>query len=138
MMDEQVYAIRNALDDAGYSQVPILSYSSKFNSALYGPFRAATGCSLKGERSDYQINNMNIREALRESLLDEAEDADMLMVKPALAYLDVVTRLREKTLLPLVAYQVGGECAMIKFASFAGADVPPLLKAGDVEMSAIE
>lgn len=121
MMDGQVRAIRQALDTAGYSNVPILSYSSKFASALYGPFRTAAGCSLQGDRASYQADSMNVREALRESLLDEAEGADMLMVKPALAYLDVLVRLRAQTLLPLVAYQVGGEYAMIKFAAAANA-----------------
>ncbi len=121
MMDGQVRAIREALDTAGHLQVPIMAYSSKFTSALYGPFRVAAGCSLQGDRASYQMDAMNGREALRESLLDEVEGADMLMVKPALAYLDVLTRLRAQTLLPLVAYQVGGEYAMIKFAAAAGA-----------------
>ncbi|MFT4048195.1 MAG: porphobilinogen synthase [Solimonas sp.] len=121
MMDGQVRAIRDALDTAGYPHMPIMAYSSKFASALYGPFRAAAGCALQGDRASYQIDAMNGREALRESLLDEAEGADMLMVKPALAYLDVLARLRTQTLLPLVAYQVGGEYAMIKFAAAAGA-----------------
>lgn len=121
MMDGQVRAIRDALDTAGYSHLPIMAYSSKFASALYGPFRAAAGSELKGNRDSYQIDAMNAREALRESQLDEAEGADMLMVKPALAYLDVLARLRAQTLLPLVAYQVGGEYAMIKFAAAAGA-----------------
>ena len=121
MMDGQVAAIRSALDDAGHESVPIMAYSSKFASAFYGPFRAASGCDLKGDRKTYQMDPMNAREALRESLLDEAEGADILMVKPALAYLDVLTRLRERTLLPLAAYQVSGEYAMIKFAAAAGA-----------------
>ncbi len=121
MMDGQVKAIRTALDQNGYSDIPIMSYSSKFASAFYGPFRAAAGCDLKGDRKAYQMDPMNAREALRESALDEEEGADILMVKPALAYLDVLARLREQTLLPLAAYQVSGEYAMIKFAAAAGA-----------------
>jgi porphobilinogen synthase len=121
MMDGQVAAIRAALDEAGHAEAPIMAYSSKFASAFYGPFRAAAGCDLKGDRKAYQMDPMNAREALRESLIDEAEGADILMVKPALAYLDIVARLREQTLLPLAAYQVSGEYAMIKFAAAAGA-----------------
>jgi len=121
MMDGQVKAIREALDEAGHIEVPIMSYSSKFASAFYSPFRAAAGCDLKGDRNSYQMDPMNGREALRESLIDEAEGADILMVKPALPYLDVLARLRERTLLPLAAYQVSGEYAMIKFAAAAGA-----------------
>jgi porphobilinogen synthase len=121
MMDGQVKAIREALDDAGHIDTPVMSYSSKFTSAFYGPFRAAAGCDLKGDRNGYQMDPMNAREALRESLLDEAEGADILMVKPALPYLDVLARLRERTLLPIAAYQVSGEYAMIKFAAQAGA-----------------
>ena len=121
MMDGQVAAIRQALDAAGHAHVPIMAYSSKFASAFYGPFRAAAGCELKGDRKTYQMDPLNGREALRESLLDEAEGADILMVKPGLPYLDVLSRLRERTLLPLAAYQVSGEYAMIKFAAAAGA-----------------
>ena len=121
MMDGQVAAIRRALDDAGHPEAPIMAYSSKFASAFYGPFRAAAGCELKGDRKTYQMDPLNGREALRESLLDEAEGADVLMVKPGLPYLDVLARLRERTLLPLAAYQVSGEYAMIKFAAAAGA-----------------
>lgn len=121
MMDGQVAAIRHALDHAGYTEIPIMAYSSKFASSFYGPFREAAGSQLKGDRKAYQMNSLNGREALRESLLDEAEGADMLMVKPGLPYLDVLARLRERTLLPLVAYQVSGEYAMIKFAAKAGA-----------------
>ena len=98
-----------------------MAYSSKFASAFYGPFRAAAGCDLKGDRKTYQMDPMNAREALRESLLDEAEGADILMVKPGLPYLDILARLRERTLMPLAAYQVSGEYAMIKFAAAAGA-----------------
>ena len=121
MMDGQVHAIRSALDGHGYGNVPIMAYSSKFASAFYGPFREAAGCELKGDRKAYQMNPMNGREALRESELDEAEGADMLMVKPAMPYLDVLTRIRQRSLLPLAAYQVSGEYAMIKFAAAAGA-----------------
>ncbi len=121
MMDGQVAAIRQALDAAGHAQTPIMAYSSKFASAFYGPFRAASGCELKGDRKTYQMDPLNGREALRESLLDEAEGADILMVKPGLPYLDVLARLRERTLLPIAVYQVSGEYAMIKFAAAAGA-----------------
>jgi porphobilinogen synthase len=121
MMDGQVMAIRQALDDNGFGDMPIMAYSSKFASAFYGPFRAASGCDLKGDRKTYQIDPSNGREALRESLMDEAEGADLLMVKPGLPYLDVLARLRERTLLPLAVYQVSGEYAMIKFAAQAGA-----------------
>ena len=121
MMDGQVAAIRHALDDAGHTDTPIMAYSSKFASALFGPFRAAAGCELQGDRKTYQLDPMNGREALHESLLDEAEGADLLMVKPGIAYLDVLARLRERTLLPLAVYQVSGEYAMIKFAAAAGA-----------------
>ena len=121
MMDGQVAAIRHALDAAGHPDTPIMAYSTKFASAFYGPFRVAAGCELKGDRKTYQMDPMNGREALRESLQDEAEGADMLMVKPGLAYLDVLARLRERTLLPIAVYQVSGEYAMIKFAAAAGA-----------------
>ncbi|NBV54580.1 MAG: porphobilinogen synthase [Proteobacteria bacterium] len=121
MMDGQVAAIRAALDASGFSHLPILAYSSKFASALYGPFREAAGCGLKGDRKTYQMDPFNGREALRESLADEAQGADMLMVKPGVAYLDILAQLRERTLLPLVVYQVSGEYAMVKFAAQAGA-----------------
>jgi porphobilinogen synthase len=121
MMDGQVAAIRGALDDAGFSETPIMAYSTKFASAFYGPFRAAAGCDLKGDRKAYQMDPMNGREAIRESLTDEAEGADILMVKPALPYLDVLSQVRAHSLLPLAAYQVSGEYAMIKFAALAGA-----------------
>ncbi len=121
MMDGQVAAIRSALDGNGFLNTPIMAYSSKFASSYYGPFRAAAGCDLDGDRKAYQMNPMNAREALRESDLDEAEGADMLMVKPALPYLDVLARVRQRSLLPLAAYQVSGEYAMIKFAAAAGA-----------------
>ncbi len=120
-MDGQVKAIRAALDAAGFTQTPIMAYSTKFASALYGPFREAGGSALKGDRKTYQMNPMNRREALRESLLDEAEGADALMVKPAGAYLDIIRDIREASKLPLAAYQVSGEYAMIKFGAQAGA-----------------
>ena len=98
-----------------------MAYSSKFASAFYDPFRDAAGCELRGDRKTYQMDPHNGREAIRESLLDEAEGADILLIKPGLPYLDVLARLRERTLLPLAAYQVSGEYAMIKFAAAAGA-----------------
>ena len=121
MMDGQIAAIRAALDGAGYPELPVMSYSTKFASAFYGPFRAAAGCDLNGDRMEYQMDPMNGREALRESATDEAEGADLLMVKPGLPYLDILARLREQTALPLAVYQVSGEYAMLKFAALAGA-----------------
>ncbi len=121
MMDGQILGLRQSLDEAGFSDMPIMAYAAKFASSFYGPFRAAAGCDLKGDRKAYQMNPMNAREALRESIIDEAEGADMLMVKPGLPYLDVLARLRERTLLPLAVYQVSGEYAMIKFAAASGA-----------------
>jgi porphobilinogen synthase len=120
-MDGQVQAIRAALDGAGFSDTAIMAYSTKFASALYGPFREAGGSALKGDRKSYQMNPMNRREAVRESLLDEQEGADALMVKPAGAYLDIIRDIREASRLPLAAYQVSGEYAMIKFGAQAGA-----------------
>ncbi len=121
MIDGQIGAIRAALDAAGHGETPIMAYSSKFASAFYGPFRAAAGCELDGDRKEYQMDPMNGREALRESATDEAEGADLLMVKPGMPYLDVLARLRDRTALPLAVYQVSGEYAMIKFAAQAGA-----------------
>ncbi len=121
MMDGQIGTIRRALDGAGHSGVPIMAYSTKFASAFYGPFRAASGCDLQGDRKTYQMDPMNGREALRESQEDEAEGADLLMVKPGLAYLDILAGIRAQTLLPVAVYQVSGEYAMIKFAAQAGA-----------------
>lgn len=120
-MDGQVAAIRHALDAAGFTDTAIMSYSTKFASSFYGPFREAAGTSLIGDRKTYQMNPMNRREAIRESLLDESEGADALMVKPAGAYLDILRDVRERTQLPLAAYQVSGEYAMIKFGAQAGA-----------------
>lgn len=120
-MDGQVQAIRRALDAAGFTRTAIMSYSTKFASSFYGPFREAAGTALKGDRKTYQMSPMNRREAIRESLLDEARGADCLMVKPAGAYLDILRDIRERSDLPLGAYQVSGEYAMIKFAAQAGA-----------------
>lgn len=121
MMDRQVGAIRSALDAAGFDQVAILSYAVKYASAYYGPFRDAAGSTPAfGDRRTHQMDPANRREALREIALDEAEGADMLMVKPALAYLDVVSEVRRKTNLPLIAYNVSGEYAMVKAAAAAG------------------
>jgi porphobilinogen synthase len=121
MMDGQVVTIRNALDSAGFSQTPIMSYSTKFASGFYGPFRAAAGCELDGDRKTYQMDPANRREALYESLIDAEEGADILMVKPGMPYLDVLADIRRETLQPLCVYQVSGEYAMIKFAAQAGA-----------------
>jgi len=121
MMDGMVRALRAGLDGAGHENIPVLSYSSKFASTFYGPFREAAGSELKGDRKAYQMDPANGREAIRESLLDEAEGADMLMVKPGMPYLDVLARIRDRTNLPLAVYQVSGEYAMIRFAAKAGA-----------------
>ncbi|MBO1436879.1 porphobilinogen synthase [Meiothermus sp. CFH 77666] len=122
MMDGRVAYIRRALDQAGHTEVGILSYAVKYASAFYGPFReAAKSAPSFGDRQSYQMDPRNAREALKEAHLDEAEGADMLMVKPALAYLDVLARLRPTTTLPLVAYNVSGEYAMLKAAARAGA-----------------
>jgi len=121
MMDGQVAAIRTALDAAGHGETPIMAYSSKFASSFYGPFRAAAGCELRGDRKTYQADPMDLRAALRESAADEAEGADWLMVKPGMPYLDVLAAVRAQSMLPVAAYQVSGEYAMIKFAAQAGA-----------------
>ncbi|MDX2273766.1 MAG: porphobilinogen synthase [Cyanobacteriota bacterium] len=121
MMDGRVGAIRQALDEHGYSDVSILAYSAKYASAYYGPFRDALGSAPKaGDKKTYQMDPANIREALKEAELDEAEGADILMVKPALAYLDVIWRLKEASNLPIAAYNVSGEYAMIKAADQKG------------------
>ncbi|WP_330147089.1 porphobilinogen synthase [Shewanella oncorhynchi] len=121
MMDGQVKAIRQGLDAADFEHVAILAHSAKFASSFYGPFRAAVDCELSGNRKGYQLDYANGRQALLEASLDEAEGADILMVKPGTPYLDVLSRLRQETHLPLAAYQVGGEYAGIKFAALAGA-----------------
>ncbi|MEI7892224.1 MAG: porphobilinogen synthase [Myxococcales bacterium] len=121
MMDGRVGRIRRALDESGFSDTPILSYAVKYASAFYGPFREAADCAPKfGDRAGYQMDPSNAREALREALLDEQEGADMLMVKPALGYLDIVRELRRASSLPLAAYNVSGEYAMLHAAAAAG------------------
>ena len=120
-MDGRVGALRAALDVEGLADTPILAYSAKFASAFYGPFReAADSTPAFGDRRSYQMDPGNAREALRETLLDVDEGADMVMVKPALAYLDVIARVREHTQLPLAAYNVSGEYSMVKAAAAAG------------------
>ena len=117
MMDGRVAAIREALDEAGHVNVPIMAYSAKYASAYYGPFReAADSAPQSGDRRGYQMDPANAREALREVAIDEQESADIVMVKPALAYLDIVRAVRERTDLPLAAYNVSGEYAMVKAA----------------------
>lgn len=121
MMDGRVGAIRRTLDTAGFTDVSILSYTAKFASAFYGPFRDALDSAPKfGDKKTYQMDPANAREALREVELDEAEGADMLMVKPAGPFLDIIRRVREATPLPIAAYQVSGEYAMLKAASANG------------------
>ncbi len=121
MMDGRVAAIRAALDEDGRTDLPIMSYSAKFASAFYGPFREAAGSTpSSGDRRGYQLDPGNGREAVRESLLDVEEGADILMVKPALPYLDVIRRVRDATDLPIAAYNVSGEYAMVKAAAQAG------------------
>ena len=121
MMDGRVGAIRAALDEEGLSDTPILAYSAKFASAFYGPFReAADSTPAFGDRRGYQMDPANGDEALREALLDVQEGADMVMVKPALPYLDVVRRVKDATHLPVAAYNVSGEYAMVKAAAAAG------------------
>ena len=121
MMDGQVAAIRGALDDAGFAATPILAYAAKYASGLYGPFReAAEGAPRFGDRTGYQMDPANGDEALREVALDVAEGADMVMVKPALAYLDVLWRVKQAFGLPTAAYHVSGEYAMVKAAAERG------------------
>jgi porphobilinogen synthase len=121
MMDGRVAAIRDALDDAGYSEIAIMSYAVKYASAYYGPFReAANSAPAQGDRRSYQMDPRNSREALREAELDIVEGADFLMVKPALAYLDIVNGLRRTTNLPIVAYNVSGEYSAVKAAAANG------------------
>ena len=135
IMDGRVAAIRDALDRAGCEETAILSYSTKFASAFYGPFREAADSAPKsGDRKSYQLDPRNLRAAVRESELDEVEGADMLMVKPGLAYLDVIAAVRARTALPLAAYNVSGEYSMVKAAAEKGwvderAVVPEILRA---------
>ncbi|MBS4007329.1 MAG: porphobilinogen synthase [Clostridium sp.] len=121
MMDGRVAAIRSALDEHGFAQTPIMSYAVKYASAFYGPFRDAAGSVPQfGDRRSYQMDPANCREALKEVALDLAEGADMLMVKPALSYLDVIRAVKAATNLPLAAYNVSGEYAMVKAAAANG------------------
>jgi porphobilinogen synthase len=121
MMDGRVAAIRAGLDESGFEHVGILSYTAKYASAFYGPFRGALDSAPKeGDKQTYQMDPGNIREAIREVQLDEAEGADMVMVKPAGPYLDVIARLRDTTTLPIAAYQVSGEYLMLKSAAAGG------------------
>ena len=121
MMDGRVAALRSSLDAEGFQDVAILSYSAKYASAFYGPFRGALDSAPKeGDKKTYQMDPANAREAIRELLLDEAEGADMVMVKPAGPYLDIIARVRESTTLPVAAYQVSGEYLMIESAAAAG------------------
>jgi porphobilinogen synthase len=121
MMDGRVRVIRDALDGNGFADVPILSYAAKFCSGFYGPFRdAAESAPRSGDRSGYQMDPANADEALREVALDLEEGADIVMVKPALPYLDIIRRVKETMNCPVAAYQVSGEYAMIKAAAANG------------------
>jgi porphobilinogen synthase len=121
MMDGRVGAIREELDGEGFAQTPILAYSAKFASAFYGPFReAADSTPAFGDRRAYQLDPANSREAVREALLDVEEGADMVMVKPALAYGDLISAVKQATRLPVAAYNVSGEYAMVKAGAAAG------------------
>jgi porphobilinogen synthase len=122
MMDGRIGAVRAALDEEGFSDTPIVAYSAKFASAFYGPFREAAGSTPAfGDRRAYQMDPANGDEALREALLDVQEGADVVMVKPALAYLDVIRCVKDATRLPVAAYNVSGEYAMVKAAAAVGA-----------------
>ena len=121
MMDGRIGAIRLALDEEGFEEVGIMAYTAKYASAFYGPFRGALDSAPKeGDKKTYQMDPGNVREAIRELLMDEQEGADIVMVKPAGPYLDVITRLRDETTLPIAAYQVSGEYLMIKSACSGG------------------
>jgi len=121
MMDGRIRAIRSALDHEGLTDTLILSYAAKYASAFYGPFREAAGSAPQfGDRNAYQMDPANRREALKEALEDVAEGADIIMVKPALAYMDIIREVREAVLLPVAAYNVSGEYAMVKAAAAAG------------------
>jgi porphobilinogen synthase len=121
MMDGRVAALRAALDNDGYTQVSIMSYTAKYASSYYGPFRGALDSAPKsGDKKTYQMDPANTIEALREATLDESEGADILMVKPAGPYLDIITRIRDASTLPIAAYQVSGEYLMIKAGAAAG------------------
>ncbi|MFJ7245822.1 porphobilinogen synthase [Kitasatospora sp. NPDC098652] len=120
MMDGQIAVVRRALDEAGHQDTGILAYTAKYASAFYGPFREAVGSSLKGDRKAYQQDPANAREALRELELDLAEGADMVMVKPAMAYLDILRQVADASPVPVSAYQVSGEYAMVEAAAANG------------------
>jgi porphobilinogen synthase len=120
MMDGQVGVVRAALDGAGHQDVAILAYSAKYASAFYGPFREAVDSSLQGDRRTYQQDGGNVVEGVREALLDVAEGADLVMVKPALAYLDVIRAVREAVDVPVAAYNISGEYAMVEAAAANG------------------
>lgn len=120
MMDGQVGAIRRALDEAGHQEVSILAYSAKYASAFYGPFREAVDSSLQGDRRTYQQDAANAVEGVREARLDIAEGADIVMVKPALAYLDVIRRVRDAVEVPVAAYNISGEYSMVEAAAARG------------------
>lgn len=121
MMDGRIQAIREKLEANGYPNVAIMSHATKFASSYYGPFREAADCAPgKGDRKSYQMDFRNPKEALREALLDQSQGADVLMVKPALAYLDIIAKLKENTHLPIACYNVSGEYSMIKAAAEKG------------------
>ncbi|MFE3430190.1 porphobilinogen synthase [Streptomyces sp. YPW6] len=120
MMDGQVGVIRDALDQTGHEDVSVLAYTAKYSSAFYGPFREAVGSSLTGDRKTYQQDPANARESLRELALDLAEGADMVMVKPAGPYLDILAKVAESVAVPVAAYQISGEYAMIEAAAEKG------------------
>ncbi|MGZ8723741.1 MAG: porphobilinogen synthase, partial [Aeromicrobium sp.] len=120
MMDGQVGAIRSALDSAGWLSTGILAYAAKYSSAFYGPFREAVDSSLQGDRKTYQQDPANSHEALREALLDSVEGADIVMVKPALSYLDLIPLIRSHVTVPVAAYSVSGELAMVEAAAANG------------------
>ena len=121
MMDGRVAFIRSALDENKFTEVSIMSYAVKFASSYYGPFREAAGSALgKGDRKSYQMDFRNIKEAIKEAIIDEEEGADILMVKPALSYLDIIAKIRENTTLPVACYNVSAEYSMVKNAAAAG------------------
>jgi porphobilinogen synthase len=120
MMDGQIGVIREALDEAGHTDTGILAYTAKYASAFYGPFRDAVESKLTGDRKTYQQDNANLRESLRELALDLEEGADMVMVKPGLPYLDVLRTIADASDVPVAAYQVSGEYAMVEAAAAQG------------------
>ena len=121
MMDGRVLVIRNLLDDQGFQHIPIMSYAVKYASAFYGPFREAAGSAPSfGDRKSYQMDFHNSREGIKEAMLDEEEGADIIMVKPAMSFLDMVTKVREVVSVPVAAYSVSGEYAMVKAAAAQG------------------